>query len=184
MGAASSVASSPAATLHSSSSQCSAEERFVCSQACTSSGSAVPILVVYIYADPSDTIAHSAAVEFAQQQMPLLSDMAAGRGVSVFTMPVQSEQQILETNDAFSVLTERCSHSLMAFVSDANDAGIGLPAQLPLAFVQRCIAALKKRRPEAAEFLSDTLKVLPPSSSLTSCFSDGSFDCDTLHLRI
>ena len=175
MGAASSVATSSAVAIQTRSSQCSAEEQCMCSQACTPGGSAVPILVVYIYANPKDTVAHAAAVELAQQQMPVLCDMAAGRGVRLFTMPVDSEQQLLDANDAFSMFTERCSHSLLAFVSDTDGGDIGLPAQLPLAFVHRCIAALKKRRPEAAEFLCDTLSVLPAPSSLTSCFSDGLF---------
>jgi hypothetical protein len=114
-------------------------------------------------------------MEFAEQQMPRLCDMAASRGVQMFAMPLHSPEQLVDTNDAFGIFSERCSSALVAFVGDIDDARIELPARLPLSFVQRCIGALKKQQPDAAAFLSELFDVSPPSSSMMSCFSDGWF---------
>ena len=172
MGAASSVSPSAVAMSPSISSQFSADDYVTCSQTVASGGSAEPILAVYIYADSRDTIAHAAAMEFVKQQMPCLCDMAASRGVCMLSLPVETEEQILDAYNAAAIFSERCSHALVIFASDSNESGPGLPAQLPLAFVQRCIATLKKSRPEAAEFLSHTLNVFP-RSSFTSCCAHG-----------
>jgi hypothetical protein len=180
MGSASSVASPTSATTKSIP-QCSAGELVLSSQTRASSGSADPILVVYIYADAHDSVARAAAMEFAEQQMPRLCDMAASRGVQMFAMPLHSPEQLVDTNDAFGIFSERCSSALVAFVGDIDDSRIELPARLPLAFVQRCIGALKKQQPDAAAFLSEIFDVSPPSSSIMSCFSsDGWFN----HFRL
>jgi hypothetical protein len=172
MGAASSITSSAVAPHSTGSPQYSTEDRVKCSQTLVSSGSADPILAVYIYADSRDTIAHSAAVEFLRQHMPGLSDMAASRGLCMLSLPVESEEQILDTYNAVGIFSERCSHTLLIFTSDTSDSGLGLPAQLPLSFVRRCVAALTKKQPEAAHFLSHTLN-FSPRPSFTSCFADG-----------
>jgi hypothetical protein len=174
MGSVSSVASTQATLpLPATCSQDDAEEPVMCAQTLASDGSADPILVVYIYADARDTVAHSAAEEFSQRHMPALRDMAASRGLRLIAQQVRTEEQLLDSNDAISMFSERCSCALLAFVSDTNETQAGLPAQLPLAFVQRCIAAIKKHRPDAAQFLSEVLTVSPRPSSLTSCFSGG-----------
>jgi hypothetical protein len=174
MGSASSVASTQATLpLPATCSQGDAEEHVMCAQTLTSDGSADPILVIYIYADARDTVAHSAAAEFSQRHMPALRDMAASRGLRLIAQQVGTEEQLLDSNDAISIFSERCSCALLAFVSDTNETQTGLPAQLPLAFVQRCIAAIKKHRPLAAQFLSEVLTVSQRPSSLTSCFSGG-----------
>jgi hypothetical protein len=174
MGSASSVASTQATLpLPATCSQGDAEEPVMCAQTLASDGSADPILVVYIYADARDTVAHSTAEEFSQRHMPALRDMAASRGLRLIAQQVRTEEQLLDSNDAISIFSERCSCALLAFVSDTNETQTGLPAQLPLAFVQRCIAAIKKHRPDAAQFLSEVLTVSQRPSSLTSCFSGG-----------
>lgn len=175
MGSASSIESLARATHLQRAPQHSAKQLVHSSQTLPSSGTADPILVLYIYADRRDSVAYATASEFIEQQMPRLCDMAASRGMSLFPMVVDSREQLVDTNDAFGILSERYSKALVAFLSDADDAGIGLPAQLPLAFVHRCIAALKKRQPESAAFLSDIFKVSPPPSSLMSCLSHGRF---------
>ena len=174
MGSASSVASTQATLpLPATCSQGDAEEHVMCAQTLASDGSADPILVIYIYADARDTVAHSAAAEFSQRHMPALRDMAASRGLRLIAQQVGTEEQLLDSNDAISIFSERCSCALLAFVSDTNETQTGLPAQLPLAFVQRCIAAIKKHRPLAAQFLSEVLTVSQRPSLLTSCFSGG-----------
>ena len=172
MGAASSITSSAVAPHFADSPQDSAEERVKCSQTLASSGSADPILAVYTYADSRDAIAHSAAVEFVREHMPGLCDMAASRGLCMLSLPVESEEQILDTYNAVGIFSEQCSHALLIFASDSDDSGPGLPAQLPISFVRRCVVALKKTQPEAAQFLSHTLNC-SPRPSFTSCFADG-----------
>jgi hypothetical protein len=174
MGSATSVASTATLSLPAVSSQGDAEEHVVmCAQTLASSGFADPILVVYIYADARDTVANSAAAEFSKRHMPALCDMAASRGLRLITQQVGTEEQLLDSNEAISIFSERCSCTLLAFVSDTNETQTGLPAQLPLAFVQRCITAIKKHRPHAAQFLYEVFNVSQRPSSLTSCFSGG-----------
>jgi hypothetical protein len=175
MGSSQSVVLAAQVTSTQRASQPSAEDHVLSSQTLPSSGSADPILVVYIYADKRDSVAHAAALEFAELHMPRLCDMAASRGVSLFPMPIYTQEQLVDTIDAFGIFSERCSRTLVAFVSNNNYDGVALPAQLPLAFVQRCIAVLNKQQPEAAAFLSDIFGVSPPSSSIRSCFSNGQF---------
>jgi hypothetical protein len=172
MGASASIVKNAPAPLKSSS-QRNASDVILCSQCMPSSGSGDPILVVYVYADPLDNLARSAADEFAKQHIPILCDMAASRGVSLFLVPVSTLEQLLDANDASCMFSERCFHSLLAFASETAGVENCLPPQLPLAFVQRCISALKVRRSDAAEFVCSVLKVPQPSSSVTSCFSSG-----------
>ena len=172
MGAASSVKLSAIASLPNNISRFNSEELVMCSQSLELGGSAESILAVYVYADSLDKMAYSAAVEFVKLQMPSLCDMAASRGVHMLSLLLESEEQMLDTYNAVGIFSERCSHALVIFASDISDSGSGLPAHLPHGFVQRCVVSLMKNRPEAAEFLSNTLNVFPPST-FKSCFTDG-----------
>ena len=66
MGSSQSVVLAAQVTSTQRASQPSAEDHVLSSQTLPSSGSADPILVVYIYADKRDSVAHAAALEFAE----------------------------------------------------------------------------------------------------------------------